>query len=128
MSKSLKTAFLIFSMMGLTAGCAGGPAGGPGSTLTEEQARGQRLFDQHCESCHATASEAVIVGPSVQNIGEIADDRVEGLSAEEYLLESINKPSAYIVEGFSDQMPATLGQSLRAEDKEALIAYLLTLR
>jgi len=48
-------------------------------------------------------------GPSFQGISKRAGDRVPGLSAVEYLRQSIVDPSAYMVEGFVDIMPISIG-------------------
>ena len=50
-----------------------------------------------------------------------------GLSAEEYLRESIVDPAAYIVEGYSDgTMPKGFRFLLSEEDIDSLVAFLLT--
>ncbi len=49
-----------------------------------------------------------------------------GLSAEEYLRESIVDPKAYIVEGYSDFMPKGFRILLNGEDIDSLVAFLLT--
>lgn len=70
---------------------------------------------------------AVNVGPSLFGVSSRAGGRMEGVDSREYLLLSITKPSAYVVDGFEDLMPSSFGQSLDGEQLEALIAYLLTL-
>ncbi|KAA3644513.1 MAG: hypothetical protein DWQ07_13920 [Chloroflexi bacterium] len=82
-----------------------------------------------CTACHAVSgvSEATI-GPSLNGIATRAETRVEGLSAAEYILESIIDPNAYLVEGYgADIMLQTFGESMAEEDFNNLIAYLLTL-
>ncbi len=50
-----------------------------------------------------------------------------GLSAEEYLRESIVDPAAYIVEGyFAGGMPKGYRILLNGEDIDSLVAFLLT--
>lgn len=66
-------------------------------------------------------------GPNLANIGERAASRVEGLSAEDYLRESILHPLAYIVPGFRGSMYGFYSQTLSQTDIDALIAYLMTL-
>lgn len=82
-----------------------------------------------CSMCHyVEAEENVLVGPNMDGLSEQAGDRVPGLSARGYLLQSIRDPEAYIVEGFP---PGTMNQEyderLSGEDLEDLIAYLMTL-
>jgi mono/diheme cytochrome c family protein len=36
--------------------------------LTEQQARGRRLFDQSCAQCHQAYSSAIQAGPSLQGV------------------------------------------------------------
>ncbi len=50
-----------------------------------------------------------------------------GLSAEEYLRESIVDPAAYTVDGyFADAMPKVYKILLSEEDVDGLVAFLLT--
>jgi NitT/TauT family transport system substrate-binding protein len=88
---------------------------------------GQALFASlGCSACHAVDSEAVLVGPSLQGVAERAATRVEGLSAEEYLRQSIVEPGAYVVEDFQPVMPAF--DTLSESDVNDLVAYLMTLQ
>src|SRR5687768_2029510 len=57
-----------------------------------------------CMSCHSLDGTK-IVGPSWQGLGDRAGSRVDGLSAVDYLRQSITDPSAYVVEGYDDVMP-----------------------
>src|SRR5688572_13923252 len=67
-----------------------------------------------CTTCH-TLDGTTLVGPSFQGVGTRAAARVEGQSAEEYLRQSIINPSGYIVEGFSNTMPAIYAQTFSEE-------------
>ena len=65
--------------------------------------------------------------PTWQGISGRAGDRVPGLSAEEYLRESILDPAAYIVEGYlADSMAKGYRFLLSEEDIDGLVAFLLT--
>jgi cytochrome c oxidase subunit 2 len=64
-------------------------------------------------------------GPSWQGISGRAGDRVPGLSAEEYLRESIVDPKAYIVEGYVGLMQS-YKFLLSEEDVDGLVAFILT--
>ena len=57
-----------------------------------------------CAACHSTADD-VIVGPGWQGLYARAGDRTD-LEADDYLVQSITKPSTFIVEGFTNVMPA----------------------
>jgi mono/diheme cytochrome c family protein len=93
---------------------------------------------QGCVGCHVTTTTgpAWLPKPGQPGIGARAETRFteadytgKATSAEQYLLESIVNPSAFIVPGFDAvHMPATFGQSLTAQDAADLIAYLLTLK
>ncbi|MEE9198315.1 MAG: hypothetical protein V3U26_00805, partial [Dehalococcoidia bacterium] len=85
-----------------TAPPSGGAAGDP--------AAGQQVFGSAapiaCSVCHSLDG-APGLGPSLQGIAGTAATRVSGLSAEEYIRESITTPTAFLVEGFSPVMPTT---------------------
>jgi mono/diheme cytochrome c family protein len=110
--------------------------GGSGDSDTVEDIDGEVLFastvlegQAGCVTCHSLSPGQVIVGPSLANIGADAGTRVEGLTAEAYLEQSIVDPSAYVVDGFDDgQMPSVWGDVLSDAQIGALVDYLLTLR
>ena len=106
----------------LLAACA------PSSPLTDAEQLGQRLFLQNCAACHATTGDAIIVGPSLAGVATSAGTRVSGLDARAYLEQSITDPSAYLNPGFNDIMPKSFGNFFSAEELDALVEYLLTLR
>jgi hypothetical protein len=71
----------------------------------------------------------ILVGPSLADIGSQADKRVSGLSAQEYLRQSIVDPNAYTLEGFAaNVMPMVWSDELTEEQVDDLIAFLLTLK
>lgn len=82
-----------------------------------------------CRTCHVvTADERPVVGPSLHSIASVATSRVPGLSAEDYLRQSIMAPDDYIVEGYQPGiMPWTYEQTLTQEQIDQLVAYLMTL-
>ena len=57
-----------------------------------------------CAACHSVADD-VIVGPGWKGLYARAGERTD-LGAEDYLVQSITKPSKYIAEGFTNVMPA----------------------
>ena len=79
-----------------------------------------------CSVCHSLDG-TVGLGPTQQGIATRAATRVSGLSAEEYIRQSILDPNAFMVEGFSPVMPTTFGTELTPQQIEDLIAFLLTL-
>ncbi len=96
--------------------------------------RGRQLFQSSsvaglpgCAACHSLEPGTVLVGPSLAGIGTRAAQRVPGMSAEEYLRQSILEPDAYVVEGFpKGAMPAY--RNISEQDLQDLIAFLLTLK
>lgn len=96
--------------------------------ISPEVEAGQRIFQANCSACHSTEKNVVLVGPSLAGISKHAGEVVEGLSAEEYIRESVLDPAAYLNEGYQNVMPATFGQQLDEEDLDALVAYLLTIK
>ncbi len=100
--------------------------------------RGREIWDTggdvlsvSCSFCHSldgseTEEGSTLLGPSWLGVSGRAGDRVPGLSAAEYLRESIEDPAAFIVEGYSDLMPKGFKILLSEEDIDGLVAFLLT--
>ena len=119
---------IILLLCVLMAACDPALAGSATPTFTPLQQRGQSLFRRTCGPCHSTIPGTVIVGPSLAGIADRADDRVPGLDARAYILQSIREPQAYVVEGFPKKgMPVDLAEQLSPEDIDAIVAYVLTL-
>ena len=140
MYKKALLVILVLGMVFLLAACGGG--GGEEAAEGEvvaigDVARGQELYNQvtigpnaapGCITCHSLEEGVVLVGPSHAGLANRAGDYVEGMSAEEYLRESIVEPNAHIVEGFTpDVMYQNYAEDLQARDINDLVAYLLTL-
>jgi mono/diheme cytochrome c family protein len=93
--------------------------------------RGAVLFAQPvngqpaCSTCHALDNTR-IVGPGMAGIATHAQTRVAGEGAVGYLYTSIVNPSAYVVEGYPNVMPATFADRLDEAQIRDLVAYLLT--
>ncbi len=91
---------------------------------------GGGVIGSGCSACHSVDGSELTVpaftAPSWQGISGLAGDRVPGLSAAEYLRESIVDPAAYIVGGYSDGMPKGFKILLSEEDIDGLVAFLLT--
>ncbi|MCC7448255.1 MAG: cytochrome c [Anaerolineae bacterium] len=93
--------------------------------------RGKKAFETFgkCSSCHDVSTGAKIVGPSLQHIATVGENRMPGFNAEAYLRVSLLNPNAYIVEGYVPGiMPITYQQTLVTAEIEDLIAYMLTLK
>jgi cytochrome c oxidase subunit 2 len=98
--------------------------------------RGREIFEKggekytdkpqyHCIHCHSLDG-SIGDGPSLKGISERADERVPGLSAVEYLRQSILEPDAYVIEGFSHQMGRIHSVLLGKEEIDDLVAFMLT--
>ena len=101
----------------------------PEPPATEPVARGRQLYRaMGCANCHEPNLFGQRLGPPLDHAGTLAANRRPGLSAEEYLRQSILDPGAYVVPGYQDSMPRDLGRDLSPTDLDALVAYLLSLK
>ncbi|MEW5961665.1 MAG: cytochrome c [Chloroflexota bacterium] len=126
---------LILSLVLLFVLTACGGGGGP---VVGDAGRGEKLYSQAtigaksaegCTSCHnQDESEGPAENaPYTAGTATRAATRVAGLSAEEYIHESILNPNAYVVEGWQeDDMYQTFSQELSEQEIADLVAYLLT--
>jgi mono/diheme cytochrome c family protein len=123
---------IILSIMLLLVACGGNaevtPTTAPTVALTPQEAQGKRVFSQSCGACHSVIPDTVIVGPSLAGIASRAETRVDGQDGRTYLYTAILQPGDYLVEGYDDLMPATLGKQLTGEELDAVVAYLMTLQ
>jgi cytochrome c2 len=117
----------------LLAGCAASLLVSASTTGNRE--RGAQFFAQGqgeappCSTCHQTVTGqfGFTIGPNLDGIGERAGIRVDGLTAEEYLRQSMLEPRRYIVPGYRNMMYSNYNSHLTEQDVQDLIAYLLTL-
>jgi mono/diheme cytochrome c family protein len=101
----------------------------PGPPATDPVARGHQLYRSlGCANCHEPNLFGQRLGPPLDHIGTVAATRRPGLSAEDYIRQSIVDPGAYLVPGYQDSMPRDLGRDLPPTDLDALVAYLLSLK
>ncbi len=98
------------------------PANGGGGG--DPVAFGQATFAANCSACHNTTS-ATLVGPGLAGIADRAGSQVPGLSADDYIRQSINEPTAFVVDGFGPVMPGF--PQFGDDEVDGLIAYLKTL-
>jgi cytochrome c2 len=112
--------------------CAGSTAAEtakePAPTLSATAQLGKKVFEQNCGACHSLIADDTIVGPSLHGIASRAATQVAGQDAERYLYASILKPEEFLVEGYDNLMPSSLGKQLSGEELDAVVAYLLTQR
>ena len=86
---------------------------------------GQTVFlTKGCTGCHSRAGVSEgFVGPDLTNLADRAGVRVEGLTAEEYVRQSVLNPQAYIVSGYGGQMPVL---PVDPRELDALVQFLLS--
>jgi cytochrome c553 len=130
-----KTVFVIAIVMALILAACGGQSSGP---VVGDVERGKQLYNQStlgsksaegCVSCHNydEAEGDDDKAPYTKGTATRAESRVPGMTAEEYIQESIVKPDAYIVEGFNEgDMYQTWTEELSEQQMADLVAYLLT--
>jgi len=93
--------------------------------------RGAQLFTQSidgappCSTCHSVDG-STLVGPSFKGFGAVAGTRISGMSAIDYVYQSITQPSTYIVNGYSNIMYNQYAQHLTAQQIADLAAYVLS--
>jgi cytochrome c2 len=110
--------------------------GGGGGNDDDKAKAGEELFKQTiidtqagCATCHSVEAGVVIVGPSMAGIAGRAGSTVSGMSAEEYLRQSILEPDSHLVEGFpSGTMPQVWSDVHSTDQVDQLVAYLMTLK
>lgn len=101
------------------------------NSLPGDPGRGKVIFTTTggCTACHDVTSGTTLVGPSLKGIASRAASRKPGMSADDYLHESILSPNAYVVPGFQPGiMLQNLGQVLTPQQISDVIAYLMTLK
>lgn len=91
------------------------------------------ILNAGCGACHAISNlgEVGKVGPDLSDIGDTAGGRVAGLTAAQYIYQSIVEPNAFIAPECPNGpclvgiMPQDYGQRLAAEQIETLVTFLV---
>ena len=119
----LLLAALVTATIGALASTTGASASVPTpATQATAADRGEMLFMvKGCIACHSGNG----IAPAMVGLAERAATRRPGMSAVDYVRESIRTPSAFRVPGYTADMP-----DLKVSDHEldALVAYLLRSR
>jgi cytochrome c551/c552 len=101
------------------------------SEASTAAADGAALFQvKGCATCHEGPGTATMmgIGPSLAHAGDWASTRVAGMSAPDYLAQSMLQPSAFISPAWAGPDGPTTGMpqlQLSDEDVEALVRFLL---
>lgn len=135
--------FILFTILVILSlvlvACGGGDGDTSGESAGQDLvAQGEELYkgptigsasSPGCVTCHSLEEGVTLVGPSHAGVGARAGTLVAGMSAEEYLRESILEPNAHIVDGFSPGvMYQNYANELTTDEVDALVAYMLTLQ
>lgn len=89
---------------------------------------GATVFSEHCDSCHQLDPQGSRkAGPSLAAIGLDAGNRVPGLSAVDYLRQSVLIPAAHIADAPAEQdgQRQDCGAILSEEQLQTVVAFLL---
>ena len=143
MRKKILITLLLVAALTLLAACGGGDeAETDAGSAVGNASNGEDLYmgatigaanAPGCITCHSVEPtdeplEPSPVGPSHYGVAERAAEYVEGMSAEDYLRESIVEPDAHIVEGYDPGvMYQNYAEDLTEREIDNLVAYLLTL-
>ncbi len=118
------TALVVWGTTEFSASRGGGRGGGG----KDRVAKGQVVFKQRCAGCHATKPDASLMrGPSLAGIGKDAATRKAGVSAEQFLLESIIDPKAFRTDDATGIMPQRVAAGLSEQAVRDLVLYLSSL-
>ncbi|MBI5185329.1 MAG: c-type cytochrome [Nitrospinae bacterium] len=91
------------------------------SAATAEEA----IKKHGCGMCHKVLAEEGEMGPSLKEIGKVAQSRVKGMSADDYIRKSILKPNDFVAPGFDpDMMPGDFGEKMTAKELEMIVSFL----
>jgi len=125
----LVTAVIVVLLVGATVAVYAIDTGTVQAAAAEDSAlgsvEGETVFlTKGCIGCHSRAGVSEgFVGPDLTALADRAGDRVEGLSAEDYVRQSVLDPRAYVVDGYDPLMPVL---PVDAQELDALVEFLLS--
>ncbi len=91
-----------------------------------DASRGEALVTQYgCSSCHA-GNNAGRLAPAHAEVANVAAERRPPLTAAAYVYESIIYPGAFVVEGYTNNMPRIYVDQIPDADLGDIIAYLIS--
>ncbi len=107
------------------------PPVGPSTETGSGGTDGQGIFiSRGCGGCHTiegVPGAVGIIGPGLDGVATRAETRMAGLSAEEYIRQSVEQPEAFVIEGYDNVMQPLRGM-MTDDEFDILVEYLLTLR
>lgn len=128
-------------VLGLTNGCMvsetsraafATPTTPPAATATSgDIQRGETLYRlgkseaPPCIGCHSLTPVGYSLGPRFVGFSERATMRIEGVSAADYIKQSILDPKTYVVPGYRQVMYTEYGKYLTDQDIADLVAFLM---
>jgi hypothetical protein len=109
------------------------PAPQPTPRPIEGQSAEDIVLNAGCGSCHriGTLGEGHKVGPDLSMIGVVANGRVEGMSAQAYIRQSILEPNAFLTPEcpngpcMANIMPGDYSRRMTPEQLNTLVVFLL---
>jgi mono/diheme cytochrome c family protein len=117
----------VAAYVGYAAARSGEDQGALASAGLAQAKTGEQIFTAAgCAGCHTfgPAKSSGTIGPKLDELKTQAATMEKGKSADEYIRESIEDPSAFIVKGYPNAMPVFKGRLTDAQIK-ALIDFLL---
>ena len=95
-----------------------------------DNAAPQALWCFQCHLIQGVEGAAGLIGPEHTRVAADAVGRIAGMSAEEYIRDSIKNPEAFVAEGIDRSTPGlmtnAITEKLTDEQIDALVAFLLT--
>ncbi len=125
-----RTCFILFIVL-FTACSRVSSTPTPTFSSDSSEGRGFALFSgkARCATCHSLSPNTVLVGPSLAGIASRAASREPGVSAADYIQESILEPDKFKAPGFEKvQMDTSLAKILTSDEISDIVAFLLTLK
>jgi len=128
MKKPFVSLLILISVTLVLIGACRPPVTRVADTPANVPGAGERIYNQHCASCHAKDADSVIVGPALGKIGTQAALRMEGHGARQYIEKAILHPGEYVLEGYPNVMPPDYDKKLSGQEIDELVVYLLSLK
>ncbi len=135
----------VFIFIGETLTKISGQSSGPAAAVGVSPEAGEAIFwgKGKCSTCHSVGDQGSAVrcpnlgdakwpaigARAADRAGDIARNQGRSLSPSDYLIESMAKPDAYVVEGYKNEMPVIWRPpiALQPDEIKAVALYLMSL-